>query len=66
MALVALVKPLAGIGRHDFGLGVPTFRAGQYRFENHLIHGFVPAMVDGKPASLVARVIVATFTLASS
>lgn len=55
VALLALVKPLAGIGGHGLDLGVTALGTGQRRFQDHRSHLAAPATVDGKPASLVAR-----------
>ena len=38
MALLALVKPLAGIGRHLFCLAEPAFKAGDDGFQNTYFH----------------------------
>lgn len=55
VALLALVKPLAGIGRHGLDLGVTALGTGQCRFHDHRSHLAAAVTVEGKPASLVAR-----------
>lgn len=56
VAFFALIKPLASIGGHDFSPAVSTLRTGQHRRQEHFGQGLTPVTVDGKPASLVARV----------
>ena len=56
VAFFALIEPLASIGGHDFSPAVSTLRTGQHRRQEHFGQGLTPATVDGKPASLVARV----------
>ena len=38
LAVGALVKELASIGRHRFQLGKSAIRAGQHRFKNYAVH----------------------------
>jgi hypothetical protein len=66
VAFLALKRPLASVGGHGFGFAVPTFRTGQHRSEYHLGQGLTPVTVDGKPASLVARVRASNETWESS
>jgi len=43
----AFVEPLAGVGGHDLGLGVPAHRAAQRRLQNDGAHFALPATVEG-------------------
>jgi len=56
VAFFTLIKPLTSIGGHRLGFGVPALRTGQHRRQEHLGQGLTPVIVDGKPASFVARV----------
>ncbi len=47
VALLALVKPLAGVGGHGFGLDVLTLWASQRGFQNDDTHFETPAKLDG-------------------
>lgn len=62
VAFFALIKPLARIGGHGLGSCVPTLWTGQHRRQEHLGQGLTSVTVDGKPASLVARVRVSNET----
>ena len=66
VAFFALIKPLASIGGHDFSPGVSTLGTGQHRRQEHFGQGLTPVTVDGKPASLVARVRASNETWVSS
>lgn len=66
VAVFALIQPLASIGGHDFSPAVSTLRTGQHRRQEHFGQGLTPVTVDGKPASLVARVRASNETWVSS
>ena len=47
VTVLAFIEPLARIGRHVFGFGVPTFGASQRRTEDRVTHRTDPDTVDG-------------------
>jgi hypothetical protein len=42
MTAFAFVKPLTGVSGHLFGFAITTHRAGQYGFQNDVIHCIAP------------------------
>lgn len=43
----AFVKPLAGVGRHDFGFAVAALRTSQGRIRDHRFHFLSTHTLDG-------------------
>lgn len=63
---LALVKKLAGIGRHRLFFGMTAVRTSNRRFENHRAHFLSGLSEDGYPAFFVASVNRSAVAAASS